>query len=380
MAVFLKPEFHGTRFEGGVIPLEILGDLAAMREMIVETAKWRYMQDHPQRQRLPAKFAEDVSLDLVGIDSGSAIPLIDLSAKNSGSNDVTGLAGMLPGVPGYFEEARDAIIRAIATAGSDGDVLEHISQWPLRHFNRIGRHLSADESILFGRPGGGHKGLLNRHSRQRLLDASRVINSEQEVTFRGTIPEADQDRNSFEILLPNGRKVKGRIREGYMDTILGVFNGFLANSKVLIRGTVRYDRYELPTRFELIDEVTPLHPLDVAARLDELRELKDGWLDGDGLAPDGGGLDWLADSFSKLYSSDAPLPRLYPMPEGGIQAEWVTGSYDASLEIDLATHQAEWHILYFDTDISQERELDLNDQLDWAWLANETNKLESRAT
>ena len=380
MNVFLKPEFHGNRFDGGVIPLEVLGDLAAMREMIIETAKWRYMQDHPQRQRLPAKFAEDVNLDLVGIDRGSAIPLINLSTRESDSSGITGLAGMLPGAAGYFEEGRDAIIRAIAAAGSGGDVLEHISQWPLRYFSRIGRYLRADESILFGRPDGSRTGRLNHDSRQRLLDASRVISSEQVVTIRGTIPEADQDRNRFEVLLPNGRKVIGKIGEGYLDTILGVFNGFSTDSKVLIRGTVKYDRYQRPTRLETIDEVIPLHPLDVTARLDELRELKDGWLDGEGLAPDSDGLDWLAESFDRMYSNDAPLPRLYPMPEGGVQAEWFIGQYDASLEIDLATRMAEWHNLNFDTDASVERVLNLSEPRDWEWLSNEARALESSAT
>ena len=95
---------------------------------------------------------------------------------------------------------------------------------------------------------------------------------------------------------------------------------------------------------------------------------------------DGDGLDWLADSFERLYSSDAPLPRLYPMPEGEVQAEWVVGSYDASLEIDLAMRRGEWHNLDFNTDVSCERTLDLSDPCDWEWLSTETQVLESSAT
>ncbi len=122
------------------------------------------------------------------------------------------------------------------------------------------------------------------------------------------------------------------------------------------------------------------HPLDVRARLDKLRELKDGWLDGYGVALDSEGLDWLADSFENLYSSDAPLPRLYPIPEGGVQAEWFIGSYDASLEIDLATRKAEWHNLDFKTDAVSERTLDLGNSSDWKWLSDQTRVLESSAT
>ena len=63
------------------------------------------------------------------------------------------------------------------------------------------------------------------------------------------------------------------------------------------------------------------HPLDVAARLDELRAMQDGWLDGDGKAPDHAGLDWLADAFNHYYPDTAPLPRIYPTEEGGVRME-----------------------------------------------------------
>lgn len=60
-----------------------------------------------------------------------------------------------------------------------------------------------------------------------------------------------------------------------------------------------------------------LDPLDVRARLDDLRALSDGWLDGTGVAPPHAGLDWLASAFDRHFPDDLPLPHLYPTPEGG---------------------------------------------------------------
>ena len=291
MDVFLKPEFHGRRFEGGMIPLEVLGDLAAMRDVIVDTAKWRYMQDHPKRQRLPARFADDLSLDLARIDKGSAIPVITLSSQRDAFVD-SSLRAVVIESPGfeelradpssYLKHARDSVIRAISAAATGENILEHISVPPLRHFKRIGHHLRPDESILFGRPGNGYRGRLDRNSRRRLLDAAQTIESEMEVSVRGTVPEVDLGRKRFELLLPNGRKVVGRIQNHHLDVILEAFNGFSEQRKVLIRGTGRYDRYQRLTRFETVEELVSLHVLDVPARLNELMELKDGWLDGGG--------------------------------------------------------------------------------------------------
>ncbi len=126
-------------------------------------------------------------------------------------------------------------------------------------------------------------------------------------------------------------------------------------------------------------------PLDIGRRLDDLRELEDGWADGMqvasdwgsgfGKAPSAEGLDWLSAQFAAHYDEALPKPYLYPTPEGGIQAEWRIGQNDASLEVDLETHSAEWHCLNFDTDEVNEQVLDLDTQSAWEWLANEVRSL-----
>ena len=117
------------------------------------------------------------------------------------------------------------------------------------------------------------------------------------------------------------------------------------------------------------------HPLDVAARLNELRAMQDGWLDGDGVAPPHVGLDWLADAFNRHYPDDLPLPYAYPTPEGGVQMEWSLGPFEISLEIDLASHSAEWFWVEIPTDAEDERMLNLDDETAWDWFAAEIRRL-----
>ena len=40
---FLSPRLVGNRFDQHSIPLEVLKDLAALEELIVEVAKWHYL-------------------------------------------------------------------------------------------------------------------------------------------------------------------------------------------------------------------------------------------------------------------------------------------------------------------------------------------------
>ncbi len=108
-----------------------------------------------------------------------------------------------------------------------------------------------------------------------------------------------------------------------------------------------------------------LDPHDIPARLDELKALRDGWLDGRGIAPAHAGLDWLAGEIKARYPVDLPLPYVYPVAEGGVRLEWSIGSQEVSLEIDLGQRSGEWHALNLDTGEEESRTLNLDDKAAW---------------
>ena len=108
---------------------------------------------------------------------------------------------------------------------------------------------------------------------------------------------------------------------------------------------------------------------DVPAQMDDLRNLKDGWYDGDGLATSHKGLDWLDARLSNEYECRLPLPRIYPTFEGGVQLEWSIGPNDASLEVNLSDRSGYWHKLNLHTDRDEERVLNLEDGGECNWLS-----------
>lgn len=114
---------------------------------------------------------------------------------------------------------------------------------------------------------------------------------------------------------------------------------------------------------------------DVSAQLDDLRNLKDGWYDGDGLAPSHEGLDWLDARLSNEYPDHLPLPRIYPTFEGGVQLEWSIGPNDASLEVNLSGYSGYWHNLNLRTVEDEERLLNLEDSGEWNWLNAKLQRL-----
>lgn len=111
---------------------------------------------------------------------------------------------------------------------------------------------------------------------------------------------------------------------------------------------------------------TILDPLDIRTRIEELKALKPGWLDGKGLVPSGDGLDWLADSFEVLDSEELPRPYLFPTPEGSVLVEWQQKPWSLSLEVDLEARVGEWHALNLETDFEESATLDLRNIEGWS--------------
>ena len=335
MTEFLRPSLKGSRFDNRHVPLDMLGDLSVLGEMVVEVAKWRYLKANPERERSPKGFADTTSFGLVDVLEGSAIPVIEMKS------DPTALPGM-PGVyDQYFFEARDAIVRAIAAAECDESVASILPGKYLSYFDRLGSSLREGEYIEFPTSSVGNPARLTTQSRERLVLASQNREITQTVAVRCQIPEVDQDRMTFELQLPEGQKVRGAIHEQHHDVIMQVFNKYKDRGTALIQGIGKYDQQERLLSFVEIKEIIALSELDIPSRLDELRELKDGWIEGSGRAPDHSGLDWLTRSFEFYYPSSLGLPYAYPTPEGGIQFEWSIGTNEISLEIDLLDHQGD---------------------------------------
>lgn len=358
---FMRPRLTGERFENHAIPLEVLGDLAVLEEMVIEVAKWEFRRAHPGRKRSPRGFTEGISLKLTAIDDGSAIPLISL---------VIAAGGLFPPENQLcFEQARDAIVAAIGAAEQNTPITSHLPEKALGYFDRMGRSLRDGEAIEFTKTPQATPARLTKETRRKLILASSAVKElTEETSIRGVVPEADQDDMSFEVQLADGRKVRAPMAMQHLDTILEAFNGFKTGIRVLLQGVGRFNRQERLQGFDSIEHISILDPLDIPARLDELKGLKDAWLEGAGKAPAHYGLDWLTSAFDRNYPDDLILPHLYPTVDGGVQAEWTLGEAEPSLEIDLEHHAAQWHCMNMKTNAEDSRDLNLDSAADWMWL------------
>lgn len=358
---FLRPRLVGERFENHSIPLEILKDLAVLEELIVEVAKWHYLEEHSGRQRVPRGFTDGVSLRLTSVDEGSAIPIIALCLAT-----VSPQLFPPPSQP-FFEMARNSVVEAIAAAGERTPVAVRFPEGALSYFDRIGRNLRKGESLEFALPGGRVASLNQATRRALVLSSPQVQYVTEAVTLRGFVPEASQDKQTFTLVLADGNRVPAPLLPEHWESVRKAFNDYRLGVKVQLQGIGRFSRSNRLQAIEIVEHVGVLDANDVPARLDDFRLLKDGWLEGQGIAPRASGLDWLTTAFEHYYPDYLPLPYLYPTPEGGVQAEWPLNGNEASLEIDLEQQLGDWHNL--NTDSQEVTEFSLNLGTEEGWTA-----------
>jgi hypothetical protein len=304
-------------------------------------------------------------LKVTEIGEGSAIPKIVLA--------ITATSSSLFPVDHreYFEKARDSIVKAVDCAENQQPVKGLLSDNHLAYFDRIGRSLLESESLELNHPDTNRPARLNKATRRYLtLAASSTQGYTEEVRIRGRVFEADQEKEQFHLRLMDGSRISAPIQPEHLDTILDAFNAFKKGSRVVIEGIGRYDRRSgRLIKLESVEHISVLDDMDIGSRLEELKPLKNGWLEGKGLAPKSEHLDWLTETFESSYPDDLPSPYLYPTPEGGVQAEWTSGDLEASLEIDLGSRSAVWHLLNIETDVESEANFNLSKQEDWGKLA-----------
>jgi len=367
---FLAPRLVGRRFRDHSIPLELLKDLAAIEELAFGAARWLYLKEHQSRQRVPRGFMEGLSLNLVAVESGSAMPVIKWETDEAQLFPQQGEE--------YLARAGKQIIGAVAAAENDENIGEYLPAYLLVYFDRISRRLRDDECIEFDPGNSARLARLNRETRKVIrLAAPEMTSYTEEIRRRGVIPEMDQHKQTFELHFIDGPRRKIDYTPDIRETVKEAFNDYEKGARVLLRGIGRFDRNDNLEAIESVEELTLLDRNDVGARLDEFRSLRQGWLaegwldEGPAQVPSPDGLDWLTHAFETNYPGDLDLPFLYPTPEGGVLAEWTVAEQEISLDINLEEKYGEWHVLNMANDQEDTHRLDLNDRDSWKWIAEQ---------
>lgn len=328
---FLDAAFKGARFHGSELPVEMLQELTAYRELLIAVARRLFLSDHPSRQRVPRGFADSLSLSLTSIREGSTVATL---SRRDPSPELADWGGDV------FGPARELIGATVTAVNSNSPVPDNFPSELLPMFNRLGKRLKEDDWIEL-RPGGATTGpRFSVETKKRIL---RKLQDEIEVAFTGyaQVTGVHIPTRVVDLRLPGGREVTA---EASSETLKAVTSVIPKHESTWLRvgGTASVDVHDRVVKVteledvEVVDEEQATTFDRVLRRLDELKSLRDGWLDGDGAGLEARDATWVRDVLLLVIGEiGLPKPGVFPTLDGHIQAEWLNGELQVTLRFDL---------------------------------------------
>lgn len=196
-------KFAGGRFDDHGLDVDVLPDLVAYKNILIETAKELWRCKHPERQRLPKNFEDSLSLKFYAIQPGSAaVPLIrEVEVPDSFS--------LFPREPDELDQAVEVVTDAIEAAADDRALPDALPKNVIPLFENYGKTLRPDETIEL-KPATRNK--ITRYSSKERERLARLVGTSYEdvIDLTGEIRAADLDGSNFTLKLTDGTKISGK--------------------------------------------------------------------------------------------------------------------------------------------------------------------------
>lgn len=327
---FATPVFRGGRFDAGALPLDVLPDLAAYRDLIVELAKALFLAREPGRRRVPKGFVESFQIGIRAVNAGSTIAVLERTS-------VPG--GMLTLFPkeDLFDEARNLIDKVVAAAGQKAPLPPEFPHHLAMRFNQFGRSLRDGESVELRGPGATSGPTYDRGTRKWIVvQAEGRYEDGAELT--GVVSGGVLDREQITVRLDDGALVDGRCSAELVRQTLA-----LLDRKVRVVGLGSFDRNDHLERLLRVDDVAPIDedeavvgaPSALGVQFGDLASLPAGWFETETPPLDRTGLKTVEAFLTAVVTSGVPVPHLYPTPDAGVRAEWTLGTWEVSATFEL---------------------------------------------
>ena len=321
--------YVGSRFEGGRLPLEVLSDLPAFRDLLLTFAKEKWRASNAGRRRLPRGFDQSFTYDLTGISNGSAVAQLDLRPR-PGQESLPGFSQFEELASASYREVLSHIDGALNLRSSPDLSSEQVSA-----LNRFGSGLNGDERIEFegSRGSDGNVVFLDRHRRKNLITSGRDSYELRVDGFGERVGLHREGQIAIETEKYGELKIKiepDRVRDEF--NISGSIGSPVQFSLLIeLDSRDKYKSVKEVYEVELIDPERSDSVMKCMQRMTELRQLEDGWLDGSGHRPTDEAVSSV-DLFLNKRPDLAEEFRIYPMEDGGVSIEFEHDGWGLSLE------------------------------------------------
>jgi hypothetical protein len=319
---FLEVTFDGGRFSLHSAPVTVLAELATFQQLLVVVARHLFKQAHPERQRVPRGFPDAAQLHLTGTRNNCFTAVLSRPSAVLWRQTLFDWK--------IFDEARDLSVDALAAAEQGSPLPPGFPPAGLGLLGALGCQLMEDEGLILR--GNVRTARVSQQSRERIATlAKRPL--ERESVLDGEVEQLDDASDRFWLRARGGERLEVPFKRHQRLLVVEALKE-RPIIRVRIRGLVVFGPQRKVTmieEFELVDHERSPEIKKLWARIDELSRVPRGWLDGDGQPPTEHAVARARDVLARLLvdQSEVARPKVFPTPDGGLQAEWVMNDWAA---------------------------------------------------
>jgi len=221
--------FEGTRFENHTLDVDCVGELVAYKKLVLECAKQLWYRNHPDRERLPKGFEDELVVRFSEIKEGSAlIPLVRVLPQEQNE--------LVLGPRDEFDEAAVLIDATIASAAADELLPKQLPANVIPFFAEFGRTLRANE-VVYVRARDSLKEVGYTAQARKCLVEWTAASYEDRIDVVGEVSMANVRGGAFGLLVADGKAaVQGRFSDAQEAEVLDALRSH-KTSRLRIRGT-----------------------------------------------------------------------------------------------------------------------------------------------
>ena len=315
---FLRVTFGGGRFAAHVMPVDALAELVTLQQVVLELARAEFKRRNPDRVRVPRGFAQAARLDLSATEANCFTATLRREAP-------TLLPGIDPAIVDVVIASRDAIV-AVLDGAAQGREPGELPAKSRRLLARMGDRLGPGEWIEIRTRRDATGARVDDETRARL---SALLHAplEQVTDLDGEVEEIDDRRGTFLLRLRDRRAVSVDFDRAQRGEVIDALDRRPA-VRVQVRARVQWSaapRAQDVESFEVVDHERWPEVERVWQRIDQLAQVPEGWMNGAGEAPGDAVRARAREVLARLLVDhpEVPRPKVFPTPDGGLQAEWV---------------------------------------------------------
>lgn len=315
---FLEFVYQNGRFARHSVPVDSLGELAALQKLIREVARQIYLQENENRDRVPRGFPEAATLYLAASEPNCYTAILE--------QDPSAEAFHL-----FFDRARDISISALQAVHKGDALPAAFPNEASRFLLDLGKRLRGDEYIDL-RVGDGAASRVATINHRTRAELAKQINVPVVTLLSVEGETVTLEPDAFFLRADDGQKFE----VPYGDEERKVVDYAWTNrprSRVRVIGLQTQRKFLLAEEIDVVDHPRAAEMTHLWGRVDAIARLEAGWLSGHGAKPTNTAVEKARCVLARVLHESAHLPRpgVFPTPDGGVQAEWTFGRWMAEV-------------------------------------------------